>query len=493
MSKIQVVILEKHRSPNKRLIRQFMCMVSSSVDSFIQKHTLIPQNSTLIVAVSGGADSICMLHILHALQEKLSFRIHIAHVNHGLRANADTDANFVKKQAQALNCPITLTSIDVRNYASRQKMSIEEAARDARRTFLQDVAHQEGASRIALGHTQNDQAETLLFRFIRGTSLTGIAGIRPIYDGLWIHPLLNISRHQVEDYVTQNNLRFCHDETNDDLQFARNKIRHKLVPYLKDHFNPQIEPALNRFSELAQEDEALLEKLSSDAFEKATLYKANRKIILDVMRIFGYHISLRRRLLKKALFELGISQNTVTFDTIERLTQCLEQSQKNIQISADISAHHSNGLLVLSVPTPPFQVRICQSGKNPIPTQNACVIAQKLEATNTRVGTPNDHYTVFFDADQLPSSLYVRAVQPGDRIQPFGLHGSQKVSKLLVDRKIPRFLRDEVPVLVGNNQILWVLGLRRSGIAPITPNTKNIQKLIFEGGWQRIISHPETR
>lgn len=485
--------MEKLWPPNRRLTHNSMCQVPSLVKSFITKHNLISPNTTLVVAVSGGADSVCLLHILHSLQEELSFGIHVAHLNHQLRPNADQDAQFVKEIANNLNCPVTLGSVDVLQLAQQEKLSIEEAARDARRAFLKDVALKENASRIALGHTQNDQAETVLFRIIRGTSVTGISGIRPITDNLWIRPILNISRHQVEKYVKHNKLLFCQDESNTDLKFTRNQIRHKLIPYLQSEFNPQIEPALNRLGELAQDDEELLQNLCIDAFEKATLYKANRKIILDVMLIFGYHISLRRRLLKKALFELGISQNTVTFETIERLIHGLEHGPKHFQISADISAHHSNGILTLSIPTPPFQVRICQSGNIPIPAQNANIIASKFDKNTTNVETPQDNYTVLFDADQLPSTLYIREVQPGDRICPLGLKGSQKVNKLLVDQKIPRCLRDEIPVLVGDNQILWVLGLRRSGIAPITPQTKQVQKLIFEGGWQRIISHPETR
>ncbi|MGA1197783.1 MAG: tRNA lysidine(34) synthetase TilS [Candidatus Latescibacterota bacterium] len=450
-------------------------------------------HSLVLIAVSGGPDSICLLHVLHALRTDLPFDIHIAHLNHQLRPEAQTDADFVVQTANNLAVPITLGTANIRILAKKEKRSIEDAARQARRRFLLETAHHVGATRIALGHTENDQAETILFRLLRGTSLTGLSGIRPKTDNLWIRPLLETTRTQVETFVAHHKISFVQDASNTDLRYARNKIRHQLIPHIKTHYTPQIASALTRLGTLAQDDDNLLQSLSENAFQKATLYSANRKIILDVKQIFGYHISLRRRLLKKALFELGISENAVTFVTMGRLLEGLNQNHTRIQISADISAHHVNGLFILAKPTSPFQVPICLLGNTPFPIQNARILAKRQSATNTLQVKPNDAYSVFFDADQLPSSLYIRQVQAGDRFQPFGFSGTQKVNKLLVEHKIPHPLRSEVPVLVGDNQILWVLGLRRSNHAPITPKTKHIQKLMFEGGWQRLITHPETR
>ncbi len=463
-----------------------MSDLHTDIRAYIKKHNLITPHSRVLIAVSGGADSMCLLHILHALRTDFPFDVHIAHLNHQLRPEAQADADFVVQTANNLGLPITLGTANILALAQKEKRSIEDAARIERRKFLLETAHHVDATQIALGHTHNDQAETILFRLLRGTSLTGLSGIRPKTDHLWIRPLLETTRMQVETFVAQHKISFIQDATNTDLRYARNKIRHQLIPHLKTHYAPQITSALTRLGTLAQDDDNLLESLSENAFQKATLYSANRKIILDVKQIFGYHISLRRRLLKKALFELGISENAVTFVTMGRL-------HTRIQISADISAHHVNGLFILAKPTSPFQVPISLLGNTPFPIQNAHILAKRQRTTNTLQVKPNDAYTVFFDADQLPSSLYVRQVQAGDRFQPFGFSGTQKVNKLLVEHKIPYPLRSEVPVLVGDNQILWVLGLRRSNHAPITPKTKHIQKLMFEGGWQRMITHPETR
>jgi tRNA(Ile)-lysidine synthase len=470
-----------------------MCDLLSHTARYIKDHRLILPGTVVLVAVSGGADSMSLLHLLHRLHPEWPFEIHIAHLNHNLRPSSKTDAEFVSQTASTLGLPISLGSVQVSVLAKTEKRSIESAARDARREFLKTTARKIGAARIALGHTKSDQAETVLFRLLRGTSITGLAGIRPISEELWIRPLLGISSHQIRAYIDHHKLRFCVDESNNDLKYARNKIRHQLLPHLRTEYSHQIESSLTRLSILAKDEDSLLEALCRDAFQKAALYCANRKIILDVKQIFSYHISLRRRLLKKALFELGISENVVTFEIIDRLLNSLDQKQAHIQISADLSAHLINGLLILARPAPPFNVPVCLVGNTPFPIQNARILANRQPITNTLSRKPNDDYTVFFDTDHLPESLFLRQVQPGDRFHPFAYRGRQKVNKLLAEKKIPQSLREEIPVLVGDHKILWVPGLRRSNHAPITSKTTHIQKLIFEGGWQRLITHPETR
>ncbi|MBT3605150.1 MAG: tRNA lysidine(34) synthetase TilS [Candidatus Latescibacteria bacterium] len=467
--------------------------LSKDIKAYTQQNGLIAPHSVVLVAVSGGADSISLLHILDGIKAEWPFALHIAHLNHQLRPNAQQDAEFVADIAHKLKVPVTIDTSDILERAKTEKRSIEDAARQSRRAFLRHTAENIGASRVALGHTQSDQVETILFRLLRGTSTTGLAGIRPITDNFWIRPLLETTRLQVESYTKHHQLSYCTDETNKDTRFARNKIRHQLLPHLKAHFAPQIEGALTRLGRIAKDEDAYLENLSRKALQKATLYSANRKIILDVKRIFGYHISLQRRLIKKALFGLDIGENAVTFEVIDRLQNCLNQTQAHVEISGDVSALRTQGLFILSRPCPPFNVPIHLSGKTSFPIQNAQIIAKQYASTQAPLIIPGDAYTVLFDAEQMPKSLHIRQMRSGDRFCPFGIDGTQKVSKLLRNLKIPRNLRGEIPVLVGDNQILWVLGLRRSTFAPVTSKTKQILQLIFEGGWQRMITHPEMR
>lgn len=470
-----------------------MSDLRQTAEQYILKNHLLAPDMRVLIAVSGGQDSVTLLDILSQLAAIHTFDIHIAHLNHQLRPNAHKDAEFVANLAKKYRIQVTIENRDVRSFARQNKLSIEDAARQMRRRFLKDTAQNVQADRIALGHTLSDQTETMLFRLLRGTSMTGLAGIRPCSENLWIRPLLEVNRQQVEAYVKEHDLPYCTDESNEDLSFARNKIRHELVPILKDEYNTQLEAGFGRLSTLLQSDDDLLEKLTNESFQKVALYISKRKIILDVNRIFGYHISLRRRLIKKALFELGIAPNMVTFDGVERVVKILDESQADVQITADLTAHRNQGFLIFSKPALPFYVPICLSGKTDLPALNARIHATTSVATNNFKCYPTDAQTIFFDADKLPSKLFLRSVAPGDVFQPFGLDGSQKISKLLVDQKIPKCLRDQIPVLIGNDQILWVVGLRRSNRAPITSDTRNVLQLIFEGGWLQACHQPETR
>ncbi len=451
------------------------------VEAYIQRERLLTPGDGVVVALSGGPDSVTLFDLLHRLKSKWNLTLYIAHLNHQLRPNAESDAAFVKQIAR--NYPIYIEKEDVLQRAKDKKQSLEEAARDARRAFLDTVKQKTGANRIALGHTKSDQAETVLLRLVRGSGLTGLGGMRPISETCWIRPLLSFSRSEIELYVRTRNLQVLRDETNSDPKFLRNRIRTDLIPHLQKTYNPQIEDLLSRSAILLQNDDAHLENIAEQALSETLLYRDNRKFILDVRRFFGYHISLRRRLIRKVLFALQAGAEAARFQVVERILEIFSTPGNSVQITPKISAYRTHDTLIIAQPARAYcflvepNVPLNVNGKFSMTILNH----EHLQAVyNCFNSSKTANHTVFFDLDQLPNrALYLRSPRPGDWFHPFGMRGKKKVSRLLGDSKIPRPLRGEIPLLVSGATILWVVGLRRSQIAPITPATRRVLKATY--------------
>ena len=445
------------------------------VEAYIQRERLLTPGDGVVVALSGGPDSITLFDLLHRLKAKWNLTLYIAHLNHQLRPNADSDAAFVKQIAQ--NYPVYVGKEDVLQRAKDKKQSLEEAARDARRAFLDTVKQKTGANKIALGHTKSDQAETVLLRLVRGAGLTGLGGMRPISEACWIRPLLSISRSEIESYVRTRNLQVLRDETNSDPKFLRNRIRTDLIPHLQKAYNPQIEDLLSRSATLLQSDDAHLENIAEQALSEALLYCDNRKFILDVKRFFGYHISLRRRLIRKVLFALQVSVEAARFQVVERILETASTPGNSVQITPELSAYRAHDTLIIAQPARPYCFLVEPGAPLDI---NGKFSIDILNRGNPEHLKNTAEHTVFFDLDQLPSrALYLRSPRPGDYFYPFGMRGKKKVSRLLGDSKIPRPLRGEIPLLVSGSTILWIAGLRRSQVAPITPDTRRVLKATY--------------
>ena len=445
------------------------------VEAYIQRERLLTPGDGVVVALSGGPDSVTLFDLLHRLKAKWDLTLYIAHLNHQLRPNAESDAAFVKQIAR--NYPVYIEKENVLQRAKNKKQSLEEAARDARRAFLDTVKQKTGANKIALGHTKSDQAETVLLRLVRGAGLTGLGGMRPTSEACWIRPLLSFSRSEIEFYVRTRNLQVLRDETNSDPKFLRNRIRTDLIPHLQKAYNPQIEDLLSRLATLLQNDDAHLENIAEQALSEALLYRDNRKFILDVKRFFGYHISLRRRLIRKVLFALQASAEAARFQVVERILETASTPGNSVQITPELSAYRTHDTLIIAQPARAY----CFLVEPGVPLDiNGKFSTNILNRVNCERLKNTAEHTVFFDLDQLPSrALYLRSPRPGDYFHPFGMQGKKKVSRLLGDSKIPRPLRGEIPLLVSGSTILWVAGLRRSQVAPITPDTRRVLKATY--------------
>ncbi len=278
-------------------------MLLDKVKETIRRHNLFSREEKILIAFSGGIDSTALLHLLRELQEEWPITLALGHFNHKLRRNAENEELFVQDIAKKLDIPLYLSSEDVRSYAVERKLNIEEAGRKLRYDFLKDTAKKYGFSKIATGHTLNDQAETFFMRLFRGSGLSGLSGIYPVVDNLIIRPLLDTSREEILDYLNSIKAEFQVDESNLDKRFLRNRIRSELLPYLQKEFDPHIVSRLGKVSSLFQEDEFILKKLTEKERPKV-VQSHEGQIFLDLNGLSTLPVGLARRLVREFIAEI---------------------------------------------------------------------------------------------------------------------------------------------------------------------------------------------
>lgn len=446
------------------------------VRSWILEHDMFRPGETVLVAVSGGPDSVCLLDLLSRLREALGIRLCVAHLNHRLRGRAsDADARFVERMAKQMQLPCEVGVCDVGALSRAEGRSIEDAAREARLRFLEEARRRAGASRIALGHTRSDQAETVLLRLLRGSGRGGLGAMRPVRDGVWARPLLGVSRGEVERYLALRGLPFRRDATNRDLHFTRNRIRRDLLPRLRRDYNPDVEGVLARTASLLAEEEAWLEGVVHRAFVRARRPSPPGKIVLDVQRVLGYHLALQRRVIRQALTEVGCRGDALSFEVVERVLRLLKGPARALRVSARVGVCRTPDALVFARPTPAFETPVRVPGRTAIPALGLVLTASVHPASEARASIrragPDE---AFVDLGALAQGATIRNARKGDRFQPLGMAGTKRVSDLLADGRVPHLLRDSVPILTGGGDILWIAGHRLSHAARVTGRTRQV-------------------
>jgi tRNA(Ile)-lysidine synthase len=455
---------------------------------FIQKHQLLSGGEKLVVAVSGGADSVCLLHILVNLQLKI--KLQIAHLNHQLRgANSDADAEYVAELARKLAIPCTIEKRDVKGYQKAQRLSLEEAAREVRYRFLAEVVKSIGTGRVAAGHTKDDHIETILMHLIRGSGTRGLRGLQP--STLWqsgaesltiIRPLLEISHQETEGYCRQHNLKPRLDASNLSLSPLRNRVRQQLMPLLES-YNPAVAEALLRTGRIADDDINFLDEQVSRLWDEV-IRQEGKTLILDKAAFEPLPPALKRYLLRAAVERLLGSAKDVEMRHIEEMMALANKpagKRLNLPGGLTFAVEYDRYLLTPDLtalsPLPPlkgeFLLRI--PGETRLP-------GWRVEATIVKRGEmgDEDEYTAYFDLAKSGDRLTVRARKRGDRFQPLGLAQPKKLGEFMIDAKIPQAWRGHVPLVCSGEQILWVVGWRLGEQVKVSAETKQVLRLRFE-------------
>lgn len=446
----------------------------------IQRFNMLQKRDKVIVACSGGPDSVALLHLLNQIKENYDLKLIVAHINHKLRGQeSDEDERFVKRLAQELKLNFHTRSFDVAKIARRKKLSIEEAAREVRYQYLDKLAQRLKASKIALGHNADDQAETVLMRLIRGTGALGLTGMS-IVRGKIIRPLLQIKREEIEEFLKEQNLDFRIDSSNLRQDYLRNRIRLKLLPHLKRNYNPKIIDILNRTASILSAQEDYLEKKILKEFGRVAKSQ-KEKISLDLDKLFSYDIFLQREILRLAIDQLEGGVFKTGFSQIERILSLAQQRKagRRVFLSQNILAEVSASRLNL------YKVKKTEKDQ-PIDFPGIAVLERfgiRLDSEIIKKGNlkekpySKDEMTAFLDWDKLKPPFVLRNPWTGDRFNPLGMKGTKSLKDFLTDLKVPRYEKEKALVLTSKNRIVWVLGYRIADQFKVQKNTREILKI----------------
>ncbi len=465
--------------------------LENKVLAFIREKSLIKHGEKVLLAVSGGADSVALLTVFNEIHRCIPFTFCVAHLNHKIRKRtSNLDANFVKELAKSINVEFILKEIDVPLLAKKLKISKEMAARNARYNFLVEAAKKHKCDVIATAHTANDQAETILIRLARGSSVEGLKGIPYSYEKdaiRIIRPLLTTTRVELVDYLKDRRVIWREDETNKDISILRNKIRHKILPYLEKNLNPQLLKAFNRLASIINDEEEWLAKIIDEIANRCFKVQ-NCTILLINKELLALPSALQRRIIIRWLTKENISYEIIDFQFIEDLRRAISKTFSDkkertfflrnytIQIGIEhttkipnIATPHSAAALTnknqyfyeIKIPgsifLPQFAIKISTSFEKQIYKMRPCGIA-KYPAKASISERKRDGAPVF-----------VRSWQYGDRMKPYGLSGYKKLQDIFTEQKIAKELRSLVPVFICRDEIIWIPGYRIADDCKVQP------------------------
>lgn len=442
--------------------------VLDKVRRAMDRHGMTSPGDRVLVAVSGGPDSLALLVVLHTLAAERQISLHVYTLDHGLRGDESAaDAAFVTRIAADLGLPCTAERVDVAAEGFQRGLSLQAAARAVRYERLAATAAAVGAQRIATGHNQEDQAETVLLRLLRGAGIRGLAGIPAVRDGTYIRPLLGISRVEIEAFLGERGLRPRRDPSNDKPVYLRNRIRLGLLPQLQRDYNPRLVETLAAMAERLRLDADYLDSAAAERWSALTATGPDGELTLDAAALLRQPPAIISRLVQRAaepcLAGSGRELSSAAMAAIVALAG--RGGNGEIDLGAGRVAYMSYGRLgfrprrTRGVPMDPVPLSVPGEVSPP-------ALGVRIVATSSAPGEgpppveADELGRAAFRADALPGALTVRTRRPGDRLAPVGMTGTQKVQDVLVNCKVPRHQRDLVPVLVAGEDILWVMGYR---------------------------------
>ena len=482
--------------------------VLAEIRRAIRRFDLLPRGETIVVGVSGGPDSLCLLHALKALRGEFGVELHAAHLHHGLRgADADADAEFVSRLTAEWDLPCTMGRRDVAAVARQHKLSIEEAARHARYAFLAETAQRIDSGTVAVAHNADDQAESVLMHFLRGSGTTGLRGMLPKSDLAEFHisslqspitgitlirPLLSVPRADVERYCREHDLRPRFDASNLDTTFFRNRLRHELLPLLET-YNPNIRDALRRTADVVTAEVDILRDAARQAWRAATLAESGEAVVFDLGIWRALPPAMQRATLREAIHRLRPSVRNINFVHVDDAVCQVNAARTGVRLSLPQRLMLSVDYDTFTIFAPGYEpdwpdwpllevgqvVRVSAPGTTPLPGSEWSLEAAALDTWGDEIFTNPDPWTAHLDGDAAGLDLSIRTRAPGDEFHPQGMPTPVRLTNWMTNVKIPRRVRDRLPLVAAGERIAWVAGHRIGQPFAVTASSRSILRLSF--------------
>jgi tRNA(Ile)-lysidine synthase len=483
--------------------------LKSQVAETIEKYKLLKGGGVVIVGVSGGPDSVALLSLLFWIKTHSELRtpnseLYIAHLNHKLRGKeSDEDEAFVRSLAERFGIGIEVKCVDIKTLSSTGRQSVEEVARSERYSFFESVARKVGASAVAVGHTADDNAETILHRIIRGTGLFGLQGMRPkralvgarCNVPLLIRPLIFSWREDIIKYLEQEGLPYRIDSSNLQADYFRNKIRLELLPLLGQNYNKNIKEALCRLSEIAQQNYDFLSVKLDDVLKDALIEQKSNACVFNATELAKQPQILRQLVIRECLARLGVPLKGIGYKNYAAISKLLEGGQpkadKTLQLSGKLTLRLEQGKLYIekdvthgqtSLSMPPSVV-INFPGVTDLSSFGFHVTAETFENKEGFLDEfmrQKTEYEEVFDLEKIEGPLYVRSRKDGDRFHPLGSKGIKKLKDFFIDKKVPYLMRSRIPIVVMNDQPIWIVGMRIDDRVKLSNSTQKVLKIVFK-------------
>lgn len=435
----------------------------------IEEYKMLKSGDRVVVGVSGGPDSITLLHLLYRYRKRFGIDMLAVHLNHNFRpGDAERDAEYVRTFCDRIGIPCIIEFYDVPAMAKNENLSPEQAGRKARYGLFHRVMKERNFNKIAVAHNRDDQVETVLMRLMRGSGIEGLGGIQPV-RGCIIRPLLNISRYEIEDYCKKQSLEPAVDLSNFEPVYTRNKIRLELIPYLKREFNPGIDRVLIDTANIIRCENEYFHRITSEEFEGLLTKERMNRIAFDAHRLSELHDALLRRILRMAVEKINGSTNNISYAHIEAMYNLVKGNETGTEINlpGSIAAGISYGEFYLSSEERvrhdtiekiytlniPGSVSIDETGS----VINAVLMPLK---EYKRIKNRGDHKRVFVDYGKIGRNIAVTGRRDGDRFVPLGMKGTKKLKDFFIDNKVPKEKRDSIPIVRSEKGIIWVTGYR---------------------------------
>ena len=452
-----------------------MTDIIKKVEKNILEYNLISAGDKILVGFSGGPDSTALLYSLKKLSRKYDFALAACYINHKIRPRAvKNEIEFCRNICVKLKAPFSVIEADIPAHADELKISMEEAGHRFRKDALSYMAGELGCNKIALGHHLDDLVETILFRLIRGTGPQGLNPIRPI-DNNKIRPLYNISRSEIEQYLQKNKIESVLDRSNLRSKYSRNYIRNKIIPAIERHFGDRYRSSIFNFSRILTEENHFLNALAREETGKIASLTPGGKIVVDLSRFTAYDVWLKRRIIKILLERLSGRRGTGSFEDIDRIMNLPDSRIKALNLTNGINVAADRDLLIffdrkITIEKSPLNI----NGITELKGVDIRIKCSTVESGKASLKKQKQGRKINIDYSKLILPLYARGIKKGDSFSPLGMTKTKKIGDYLTDKKISRYIRDEIPVLFDQKGVVWLIGHQISNRLKIDESTQKV-------------------